>query len=45
MFCEIMECEVTIIEGDCSLQIGSRLGLCSCPNKNSLICPIKKEYV
>ena len=42
MYCEIMECEVKIEGNDCSLKVGSpALGLFSCPNKNSLVCPIK----
>ena len=40
MYCRIMECNVEIINGDCTLQIGSLLGLSSCPNKHSLVCPL-----
>jgi len=42
VYCKIVECEVTIENGDCSMKIGSpKLGMYSCPNKNSLVCPIK----
>ena len=43
IFCDIMETEVTITNGHCSLKVGSILGTCSCPNKQSLICPLEKS--
>jgi len=42
IFCKTMETEVTITNGDCSLKMGSILGLSPCPNKQSLICPIEQ---
>ncbi len=43
MYCEVMECEVTVEAGKCNLKVGSLLGQSSCPYKNSLICPLTKS--
>ena len=42
MYCETMECEVTVEMGKCSLKVGSLLGHSSCPYKNSVACPLTK---
>lgn len=40
MYCRVMECEVVVELGRCSLQVGSLLGRSSCPYLESAVCPL-----
>jgi hypothetical protein len=40
MYCRVMECEVSVELGRCSLRVGSMLGQSSCPYMDSLVCPL-----
>jgi hypothetical protein len=40
VYCPVMECEVVVELGRCSLQVGSLLGRSSCPYLESLVCPL-----
>jgi len=40
VYCRVMECEVVVELGRCSLQVGSLLGRSSCPYMESLVCPL-----
>ncbi len=40
MYCPVMECEVVVESGRCSLQMGSLLGRSPCPYKDSVVCPL-----
>jgi hypothetical protein len=43
LYCRVMECEVSVELGRCSLRVGSMLGQSSCPYMDSLVCPLKEH--